>query len=154
MIRRMLNAMVTLGVIGVMVVFAARVAEPSVRPILYPVSASPVTLVASVAVEVASPVEASQTSSVDTASTTTSVAPVATTLAATTTVPTTTTTTTTTVAPVDEVAVLTASYAWGRSTDAAVLQQVLGVEADGWYGPATRAAHVAENQARGLPVDA
>ena len=150
-IRRMLNAMVTLGVIGVVVVFAARVAEPSVRPILYPVSASPVTLVASVAVEVASPVEASQTSSVDTASTTTSVASVATTLAATTTVP---TTTTTTVAPVDEVAVLTASYAWGRSTDAAVLQQVLGVEADGWYGPATRAAHVAENQARGLPVDA
>ena len=150
-IRRMLNAMVTLGVIGVVVVFAARVAEPSVRPVLYPVSASPVTLVASVAVEVASPVEASQTSSVDTASTTTSVAPVATTLAATTTVP---TTTTTTVAPVDEVAVLTASYAWGRSTDAAVLQQVLGVEADGWYGPATRAAHVAENQARGLPVDA
>ena len=150
-IRRMLNAIVTLGVIGVVVVFAARVAEPSVRPILYPVSASPVTLVASVAVEVASPVEASQTSSVDTASTTTSVAPVATTLAATTTVP---TTTTTTVAPVDEVAVLTASYAWGRSTDAAVLQQVLGVEADGWYGPATRAAHVAENQARGLPVDA
>ena len=140
----MLNAMVTLGVIGVVVVFAARVAEPSVRPVLYPVSASPVTLVASVAVEVASPVEASQTSSVDTASTTT-------TLAATTTVP---TTTTTTVAPVDEVAVLTASYAWGRSTDAAVLQQVLGVEADGWYGPATRAAHVAENQARGLPVDA
>jgi hypothetical protein len=150
-IRRVLNAMVTLGVIGVVVVFAARVAEPSVRPILYPVSASPVTLVASVAVEVASPVEASQTSSVDTASTTTSVASVATTLAATTTVP---TTTTTTVAPVDEVAVLTASYAWGRSTDAAVLQQVLGVEADGWYGPATRAAHVAENQARGLPVDA
>ena len=151
----MLNAMVTLGVIGVVVVFAARVAEPSVRPVLYPVSASPATLVASVAVEVASPVEASQTSSVDTASTTTSVAPVATTLAATTTVPTTsTTTTTTTVAPVDEVAVLTASYAWGRSTDAAVLQQVLGIEADGWYGPATRAAHVAENQARSLPVDA
>ena len=148
----MLNAMVTLGVIGVVVVFAARVAEPSVRPILYPVSASPAALVASVAVEAASPVEASQASSVDTASTTTSVAPVATTLAATTTVP--TTSTTTTVAPVDEVAVLTASYAWGRSTDAAVLQQVLGVEADGWYGPATRAAHVAENQARGLPVDA
>ena len=57
-------------------------------------------------------------------------------------------------APVDEVAVLTASYSWGRSSEAVELQQVLGVEADGWYGPATRAAHLAENEARGLPVDA
>ena len=49
---------------------------------------------------------------------------------------------------------LTASYSWGRSSEAVELQQVLGVEADGWYGPATRAAHLAENEARGLPVDA
>ncbi len=49
---------------------------------------------------------------------------------------------------------LTASYSWGRSSEAVELQQVLGVEADGWYGPATRAAHLAENDARGLPVDA
>ena len=148
MTRRMLNAMVTLGVIGVVVVFAARVAEPSVRPVLYPVSASPATSTSSTA---GTTVEAAQTSSVETASTT---PPVATTLAATTTVPTTSTTTSTTVVPVDEVAVLTASYAWGRSTDAVVLQRVLGVEADGWYGPATRVAHIAENEARGLPVDA
>ena len=49
---------------------------------------------------------------------------------------------------------LTASYSWGRSSEAVELQQVLGVEADGWYGPATRTAHLAENEARGLPVDA
>lgn len=148
MIRRMLNAMVTLGVIGVVVVFAARVAEPSVRPVLYPVSASPATLVAAVA---------SQTSSSDAepASGTTTV-PIAPTVSPTTAVPAPATAVppTTTVAPVDEVAVLTASYAWGLSTDAVVLQRVLGVEADGWYGPATRAAHIAENEARGLPVDA
>ena len=158
MIRRMLNAIVMLGVIGVVVVFAARVAEPSVRPVLYPVSASPATLVASAAVEAASPADAAQTSSVDTASTaSTTVAPVATVPAPpTTAVPASVTTVppTTTLAPVDEVAVLTASYAWGLSADAVVLQRVLGVEADGWYGPATRAAHIAENEARGLPVDA
>ena len=159
MIRRMLNAMVTLGVIGVVVVFAARVAEPSVRPVLYPVSASPATSTSAMtgtAVEAVSPAEAAQTSSVDTASTTSTTPPVVTTVAPTTAVPAPATAVppTTTLVPVDEVAVLTASYAWGLSTDAVVLQRVLGVEADGWYGPATRAAHIAENEARGLPVDA
>ena len=94
MIRRMLNAMVTLGVIGVVVVFAARVAEPSVRPVLYPVSASPATLVAAVA---------SQTSSSDAepASGTTTV-PIAPTVSPTTAVPAPATAVppTTTVAPV------------------------------------------------------
>ena len=37
--------------------------------------------------------------------------------------------------------------------DAVLLQEVLGVSADGWYGPATRVAHIAENEARGLSVD-
>ena len=139
MIRRTLGALLTIGVIGVVVVLAARVAEPSVRPVLYPVSASPATT---------APVSASPDSTT---------VPVATTVAPTATVPAPVTTvppTTTTVAPVDEVAVLTASYSWGRSSEAVELQQVLGVEADGWYGPATRAAHLAENEARGLPVDA
>jgi len=140
-------------VIGVVVVLVARVAEPSVRPVLYPVSASPATT---------APVSASPDSNAgsapaaEPASGATTV-PVATTVAPTATVPAPVTTvppTTTTVAPVDEVAVLTASYSWGRSSEAVELQQVLGVEADGWYGPATRAAHLAENEARGLPVDA
>ena len=153
MIRRTLGALLTIGVIGLVVVLAARVAEPSVRPVLYPVSASPATT---------APVSASPDSNAgsapaaEPASGATTV-PVATTVAPTATVPAPVTTvppTTTTVAPVDEVAVLTASYSWGRSSEAVELQQVLGVEADGWYGPATRAAHLAENEARGLPVDA
>lgn len=153
MIRRTLGALLTIGVIGLVVVLAARVAEPSVRPVLYPVSASPATT---------APVSASPDSNAgsapaaEPASGATTV-PVATTVAPTATVPAPATTvppTTTTVAPVDEVAVLTASYSWGRSSEAVELQQVLGVEADGWYGPATRAAHLAENEARGLPVDA
>ena len=78
--------------------------------------------------------------------TTTTVPVVATTLPA--------TTTTTTMVPVDEVEVLTASYVWGPSRAAVLLQTVLGVEADGWYGPGTRRAHVAENEARGLSIDA
>jgi len=152
-IRRTLGALLTIGVIGVVVVLAARVAEPSVRPVLYPVLASPATT---------APVSASPDSNAgpapaaEPASGATTV-PVATTVAPTATVPAPATTvppTTTTVAPVDQVAVLTASYSWGRSSEAVELQQVLGVEADGWYGPATRAAHLAENEARGLPVDA
>jgi hypothetical protein len=133
----------TIGMIGVVVVLVARVAEPSVRPVLYPVSASP-------------DLGASSAPAAEPAPGATTV-PVATTVAPTATVPAPVTTvppTTTTVAPVDEVAVLTASYSWGRSSEAVELQQVLGVEADGWYGPATRAAHLAENEARGLPVDA
>ena len=152
MIRRTLGALLTIGVIGVVVVLVARVAEPSVRPVLYPVSAAPATT---------APVSASPDSNAgsapaaELASGATTV-PVATTVAPTATLPAPVTTvppTTTTVAPVDEVAVLTASYSWGRSSEAVELQQVLGVEADGWYGPATRAAHLAENEARGLPVD-
>ena len=153
MIQRTLGALLTIGVIGLVVVLAARVAEPSVRPVLYPVLASPATT---------APVSASPDSNAgpapaaEPASGATTV-PVATTVAPTATVPapaTTVPSTTTTVAPVDEVAVLTASYSWGRSSEVVELQQVLGVEADGWYGPATRAAHLAENEARGLPVDA
>ena len=153
MIRRTLGALLTIGVIGLVVVLAARVAEPSVRPVLYPVSASPAT---TAPISVSPDSNAGSAPAAEPASGATTV-PVATTVAPTATVPAPATTvppTTTTVAPVDEVAVLTASYSWGRSSEAVELQQVLGVEADGWYGPATRAAHLAENEARGLPVDA
>ena len=74
----------------------------------------------------------------------------------TTTVPTTTVPTTTvptTTVPIDEVAVLSTAYRWGPSEASVILQQVLGVSADGWYGPATRTAHIVENQSRGLPLD-
>ena len=63
----------------------------------------------------------------------------------------TTTTTTTTEAPVDEEAVLLASYGWNeRGAGVRVLQGVLGIGVDGHYGPATRAAHLAEIEERGL----
>ena len=142
MIRRVLNLVVALALVGCGVVIAARIAEPSVRPVLYPPSASPTSAPPTIAPTTDPP--ASTTTAAP--ATTTTTAPVVTT-----TVPATTTTTT---VPVDEVAVLTAAYVWGPSRAAVLLQTVLGIEADGWYGPGTRQAHVAENEARGLPIDA
>jgi hypothetical protein len=34
-----------------------------------------------------------------------------------------------------------------------VLQKVLGVDADGWYGPGTRSVHISENEKRGLSLE-
>ena len=87
--------------------------------------------------------------------TTTTVATPDTTTTTSTTSTTTTTTavpasTTTTAPPIDEEAVLLASYPWGPSDEAVILQTVLGVDADGWYGGGTRSAHLAELEARGL----
>ncbi|MAT62813.1 MAG: hypothetical protein CL881_03350 [Dehalococcoidia bacterium] len=48
---------------------------------------------------------------------------------------------------------LSASYQWGPNSDVVILQKVLGVDADGWYGPGTRAVHVSENEKRGLPLE-
>ena len=106
MVRLSLRVASTLVVLLVAWVIASRVAEPSVRPVLY--ATRPVV--------------------------------------STTTVPTTT-------VPIDEVAVLSAAYRWGPSEASVILQEVLGVSADGWYGPATRTAHIVENQSRGLPLD-
>jgi len=50
-------------------------------------------------------------------------------------------------------AILIASYQWGPSSVAEALQTVLGIEADGWYGNGTRAAHVAALEERGLTTD-
>ena len=143
MIRRVLNLVVALALVGGGVVVAARIAEPSVRPVLYPLSASPTSAPPTIAMATDPP---ASTTTAAPATTTTTVPVVATTLPA--------TTTTTTMVPVDEVEVLTAAYVWGPSRAAVLLQTVLGVEADGWYGPGTRQAHVLENEARGLPVDA
>ncbi len=54
---------------------------------------------------------------------------------------------------VDEETVLTFAYEWGPSDEAAALQTLLGITADGWYGPGTQAAHIAELEARGLSTD-
>ncbi len=62
-------------------------------------------------------------------------------------------TTTVDVSTLDEEAVLTATYEWGPSDPTVVLQQVLAVVADGWYGNNTRAAHVAALQDLALPTD-
>jgi len=53
----------------------------------------------------------------------------------------------------NEEAILTATYEWGPSDPALILQELLGVTADGWYGNGTRAAHAAELEARGLSTD-
>ena len=50
-------------------------------------------------------------------------------------------------------AILTASYQWGPSSVTEALQTILGIEADGWYGNGTRAAHVEALEERGLATD-
>ena len=50
-------------------------------------------------------------------------------------------------------AILTAAYQWGPSSIAQALQTVLGIEADGWYGNGTRAAHISALEERGLATD-
>ena len=48
---------------------------------------------------------------------------------------------------------LTDTYVWLQQSDGtAQLQEFLGVEADGWYGSGTRAAHVAALEERELPL--
>ena len=59
----------------------------------------------------------------------------------------------TVVADTEVEAILIASYQWGPSSIAQALQTVLGIEADGWYGNGTRAAHVAALEERGLATD-
>ena len=53
----------------------------------------------------------------------------------------------------NEDAILTATYNWGPSDPALILQEMLGITSDGWYGNGTRAAHLAELDARGLATD-
>ena len=70
----------------------------------------------------------------------------------TTVVPSTTNAPSTTI-PIDEIAVLSASYQWGPNNAVVILQKVLGVDADGWYGPGTRSSHMSENEKRGLSLE-
>ncbi len=145
MFRRVIQVVTTLCVIAAGGVLASRAAEPSVRPVLYP---APPTTVAPPTTTTTMP--PTTTVVVPASTTALDAAPVTTAVPATTTSPPTTTTTTTTMVPIDEEAVLNAHYVWGKSTAARTLQTVLGVTVDGWYGPATRAAHLAENAARGF----
>ena len=131
MVRLSLRVASTLVVLLVAWVIASRVAEPSVRPVLYPIRSA-------------------------VSSTTVPATTVPSTTVPATTVPSTTVPSTTvppTTVPINEVAVLSAAYRWGPSEASVILQDVLGVSADGWYGPATRTAHIVENQLRGLPLD-
>jgi len=121
MVRLSLRVASTLVVLLVAWVIASRVAEPSVRPVLYPIRSA-------------------------VSSTTVPATTVPSTTVPSTTVPPTT-------VPINEVAVLSAASRWGPSEASVILQDVLGVSADGWYGPATRTAHIVENQSRGLPLD-
>lgn len=82
-----------------------------------------------------------------------SFAPPSTTVAPTTTVVPSTTVAPTTTIPIDEIAVLSASYQWGPNNAVVILQKVLGVDADGWYGPGTRSSHMSENEKRGLSLE-
>lgn len=149
MFRRAIQVVLTLCVIAAGGVLASRAAEPSVRPVLYP--APPTTVAPPTTTTTVPP---TTTASVPTTASAPDEVPVVTTVPAaavtTTTVPPPVTTTT---IPIDEEAVLTAHYVWGKSTAARTLQTVLGVTVDGWYGPATRAAHLAENAARGFVTD-
>ena len=79
--------------------------------------------------------------------------PPSTTVAPTTTVVPSTTVAPTTTIPIDEIAVLSASYQWGPNNAVVILQKVLGVDADGWYGPGTRSSHMSENEKRGLSLE-
>jgi len=48
--------------------------------------------------------------------------------------------------------VLIDTYSWGVSDKSVTLQQVLGIEADGYYGGDTRTAHLVELESRGLTI--
>lgn len=53
----------------------------------------------------------------------------------------------------EELMVLNAPYLWGQNDGLVTsLQTLLGVTTDGYYGPVTRAAHLAELTRRGLPT--
>lgn len=134
-------------VIFLVFLLAARAAEPSVRPVLY--EARP-----SFTLPTTTAPPTTTVPPTTTAPPTTTVAPITTVpVPPTTTVASTTTVPPTTTIPIDEIAVLSAPYQWGPNNEVVILQKVLGVDADGWYGPGTRSVHVSENEKRGLSLE-
>ena len=135
-IAQVITSLLLAAIIGLLISGAAGDSDnPTITQLVIPATttAIPVETTTTVAI----PDTTTTTSTTSTSTTTTTAAPAS-------------TTTTTTAPPIDEEAVLLASYPWGPSDEAMILQTVLGVAADGWYGGGTRNAHLAELEARGL----
>ena len=135
-IAQVITSLLLAAIIGLLISGTAGDSDnPTITQLVIPATttAIPVETTTTVAI----PDTTTTTSTTSTSTTTTTAAPAS-------------TTTTTTAAPIDEEAVLLASYPWGPSDEAVVLQTVLGIAADGWYGGGTRNAHLAELEARGL----
>ncbi|MFL3017421.1 MAG: hypothetical protein ACJZ2F_07835 [Acidimicrobiales bacterium] len=135
-IAQVITSLLLAAIIGLLISGTAGDSDnPTITQLVIPATttAIPVETTTTVAI----PDTTTTTSTTSTSTTTTTAAPAS-------------TTTTTTAPPIDEEAVLLASYPWGPSDEAMILQTVLGVAADGWYGGGTRNAHLAELEARGL----
>jgi len=135
-IAQVITSLLLAAIIGLLISGTAGDSDnPTITQLVIPATttAIPVETTTTVAI----PDTTTTTSTTSTSTTTTTTAPAS-------------TTTTTTSPPIDEEAVLLASYPWGPSDEAVILQTVLGIAADGWYGGGTRNAHLAELEARGL----
>ena len=135
-IAQVITSLLLAAIIGLLISGTAGDSDnPTITQLVIPATttAIPVETTTTVAI----PDTTTTTSTTSTSTTTTTTAPAS-------------TTTTTTAPPIDEEAVLLASYPWGPSDEAVILQTVLGIAADGWYGGGTRNAHLAELEARGL----
>ena len=136
-IAQVMTSLLLAAIIGLLISGTAGDSDnPTVTQLVIP--ATTTTIPVETTITVATPDTTTTTSTTSTSTTTTTTAVPA------------STTTTTTAPPIDEEAVLLASYPWGPSDEAVILQTVLGVTADGWYGGGTRNAHLAELEARGL----
>ena len=135
-IAQVITSLLLAAIIGLLISGTAGDSDnPTITQLVIPATttAIPVETTTTVAI----PDTTTTTSTTSTSTTTTTTAPAS-------------TTTTTTAPPIDEEAVLLASYPWGPSDEAVILQTVPGIAADGWYGGGTRNAHLAELEARGL----
>ena len=135
-IAQVITSLLLAAIIGLLISGTAGDSDnPTITQLV--ISATTTAIPVETTTTVAIPDTTTTTSTTSTSTTTTTAAPAS-------------TTTTTTAPPIDEEAVLLASYPWGPSDEAMILQTVLGVAADGWYGGGTRNAHLAELEARGL----
>jgi len=135
-IAQVITSLLLAAIIGLLISGTAGDSDnPTITQLVIP--ATTTTIPVETTTTVAIPDTTTTTSTTSTSTTTTTTAPAS-------------TTTTTTAPPIDEEAVLLASYPWGPSDEAVILQTVLGIAADGWYGGGTRNAHLAELEARGL----
>ncbi len=135
-IAQVITSLLLAAIIGLLISGTAGDSDnPTITQLVIPATTTAIPV--ETTTTVATPDTTTTTSTTSTSTTTTTAAPAS-------------TTTTTTAPPIDEEAVLLASYPWGPSDEAVILQTVLGVAADGWYGGGTRNAHLAELEARGL----